>query len=128
MNNLDKKVVECPVNLAVNLINKKWTIQILRDIFFGKTHFNEFKENKSVSNKVLSECLKEMEENGLIEKITSPEKTNTEYHLTSLGKSMNRVLYELAMFTLNSEISDKYYTEETKNDLRQSFKSTLDIE
>lgn len=61
--------VDCPVNKAVELFNKKWTIQIIRDMFFGKKHFKEFLEDKpGLSNKVLSNCLKEMEENGLIQK------------------------------------------------------------
>ena len=35
---------QCPVELAMNLINKKWVIQLLRDMFFGVSRFNEFKE------------------------------------------------------------------------------------
>ena len=63
-----KKIV-CPVDKTLNLINKKWSIQIIRDMFFGKKHFKEFKEdNPKLSNKVLSNCLKELEENGLIKK------------------------------------------------------------
>ena len=74
-------------------------------MFFGKKHFNEFKEDKpKLSNKVLSNCLKELEEKGLIKKIvlnTTP--VTTEYCLTEYGKSMNRIVYELAMFTLYDE-------------------------
>lgn len=128
MENINKKVTQCPVDLALNLINKKWTIQIIRDIFFGKRHFNEFKEGKTISNKVLSDCLKEMEENNLIKKEVSTDgSVNIEYHLTDLGKSMNKILYELAMFTLNSNLSNKYYDETTKDDLKKSFKTALKI-
>ena len=89
--------IVCPVDVTLNLINKKWSIQIIRDMFFGKKHFKEFKEDKpQLSNKVLSNCLKELEENGLIEKVvlnTTP--VTTEYYLTEYGKSMNRIVYEL---------------------------------
>ena len=45
----------CPIEQTVNLIQKKWLVLIIRDMFFGKTHFNQFKENKpKLSNKVLS--------------------------------------------------------------------------
>ena len=37
------KAVKCPMELAVELISRKWVIQILRDMFFGKKRFNEFK-------------------------------------------------------------------------------------
>lgn len=123
-----EKIV-CPVDKTLNLINKKWSIQIIRDLFFGKKHFKEFKEdNPKLSNKVLSNCLKELEENGLIEKVvvnTTP--VTTEYYLTEYGKSMNKVIYELAMFTLHDE-NDNSYSDETRNALKESFKKTLEIE
>ena len=34
------------MELALELISKKWVILILRDMFFGKKRFNEFKEGK----------------------------------------------------------------------------------
>ena len=59
----------CPIEITMQLICKKWRIQILRDMFFGRKRFNEFKEDKpTLSNKVLSNCLKEMEEDNLIKR------------------------------------------------------------
>ena len=119
----------CPVDVTLNLINKKWSIQIIRDMFFGKKHFKEFKEDKpKLSNKVLSNCLKELEENGLIEKVvlnTTP--VTTEYYLTEYGKSMNRIVYELAMFTLYDE-NDNTYSDETRCELKNTFKEVLEID
>ena len=31
--------IVCPVDRTLSLINKKWSIQIIRDIFFGKKTF-----------------------------------------------------------------------------------------
>ncbi|MEE1335022.1 winged helix-turn-helix transcriptional regulator [Methanobrevibacter sp.] len=125
--NTDKVV--CPVDKTLNLINKKWSIQIIRDMFFGKKHFKEFKEDKpNLSNKVLSNCLKELEENGLIEKkVLNTTPVTTEYHLTEYGKSMNKVIYELAMFTLHDE-NNNSYSDETRKALKETFKETLEIE
>ena len=121
--------VVCPVDVTLNLINKKWSIQIIRDMFFGKKHFKEFKEDKpKLSNKVLSNCLKELEENGLIEKVvlnTTP--VTTEYYLTEYGKSMNRIVYELAIFTLYDE-NDNTYSDETRSELKDTFKEVLEID
>ena len=121
--------IVCPVDVTLNLINKKWSIQIIRDMFFGKKHFKEFKEDKpQLSNKVLSNCLKELEENGLIEKVvlnTTP--VTTEYYLTEYGKSMNRIVYELAMFTLYDE-KDNTYSDETRSELKNTFKEVLGID
>lgn len=66
MTNIEKTVKYCPVEMSLDLITKKWVIQLVRDMLFGKTHFNEFKENKDITNKVLSRCLKQMEEDRLI--------------------------------------------------------------
>ena len=125
--NTDKVV--CPVDKTLNLINKKWSIQIIRDMFFGKKHFKELKEDKpNLSNKVLSNCLKELEENGLIKKkVLNTTPVTTEYHLTEYGKSMNKVIYELAMFTLHDE-NNNSYSDETRKALKETFKETLEIE
>lgn len=128
MNN--NNVKQCPVELTMNLINKKWVIQIVRDMFFGKSHFNEFKEDKpKLSNKVLSSCLKDMEDNGLIEKVFDKENPlNTEYHLTQKGFALNKVVYELAMFSLNSDVTGKYYTDDDKKNIEEVFRDSLNID
>lgn len=96
-------------------------------MFFGKKRFKEFKEDKpDLSNKVLSNCLKELEENGLIRKeVLNTTPVTTEYYLTEYGKSMNKIVYELAMFTLKNENA---YTDEIRNDLKDTFRQTLEID
>ena len=124
---MGEKIV-CPVDRSLSLFSKKWSIQILRDMFFGKKHFKEFKEDKpNLSNKVLSSCLKELEENGLIRKeVLNTTPTTTAYYLTDYGRSLNRVIYELAMFTLNDE--DTQYSDEIRQDLKNTFKKTFEID
>ena len=115
----EEKALTCPIEIAMEHINRKWVIQIIRDMFFGKKRFNEFKEGKpNLSNKVLSNCLKEMEENGLITRKTND---GIEYELTEKGLALNKVLYELAMFTLNTDINNRYYDDENKKELKKSF-------
>ena len=125
---MDSENIVCPVDKTLNLINKKWSIQIIRDMFFGKKRFKEFKEDKpKLSNKVLSSCLKELEENGLIRKeILNTTPVTTEYYLTEYGKSMNRIVYELAMFTLQND-NEHDYSDEVRNELKNSFKEKLEI-
>lgn len=125
---MDSENIVCPVDKTLNLINKKWSIQIIRDMFFGKKRFKEFKEDKpKLSNKVLSSCLKELEENGLIRKeVLNTTPMTTEYYLTEYGKSMNRIVYELAMFTLQND-NEHEYSDEVRNDLKNSFKEKLEI-
>lgn len=126
---MNSEKIVCPVDRTLSLINKKWSIQIIRDMFFGKKRFKEFKEDKpKLSNKVLSNCLKELEENGLIEKhVMDTTPATTEYYLTEYGKSMNRIVYELAMFTLHDE-NDNSYSDEVRGNLKETFKEILNIE
>ncbi|WP_296882011.1 helix-turn-helix domain-containing protein [uncultured Methanobrevibacter sp.] len=121
--NITKHVKSCPIELVVRLFNKKWVIQIMRDLFYGKSRFHEFKEDKpDLSNKVLSNCLKDMENNGLIQKIVDKcDKKNVKYILTEKGKSLNKVLYEIAMVTVDGE----NYSEKLACDLKASFKENL---
>ena len=56
----------CPVSESLDFFNRKWVLCILMDMFRGKKHFTEFQEaNPNLSNHVLSQTLKYMEENGL---------------------------------------------------------------
>ena len=125
MNN-DKIAGKCPMELAMELISRKWVIQILTDMFFGKKRLNEFKDGKpNLSNKVLSNCLKEMEENGLISRNSNENNQNIEYILTDKGKKLNKVIYELAMFTLTTDLGNDFYDDKTKIELENIFKNTF---
>jgi DNA-binding HxlR family transcriptional regulator len=120
---MSKHIKTCPIELVVTLFRKKWVIQIIRDLFFGKSRFNEFLEGKpNLSNKVLSNCLKEMEQNGLIRRIADKcDKKDVKYFLTEKGKSLNKVLYEIAMVTVDSE----NYSDKIRDDLKTSFRDNL---
>ena len=84
-------LVTCPIENTVKLLNRKWTIDLIRDMFLGKKLFFEFKENKpNLSNNVLSDTLKSMEKNGLIVKKVSNQ--SSEYYLTNRGLRLNKVL------------------------------------
>ena len=121
--NITKHVKSCPIELVGKLINKKWVIQIMRDLFYGKSRFNEFKEDKpDLSNRVLSRCLKDMESNGLIQKIVDKcDKKNVRYILTEKGRSLNKVIYEIAMVSVESE----NYSDKLKGDLKANFRENL---
>lgn len=116
----------CPVDQSLKLFSKKWHIQIIRDLFFGKNRFKEFKEDKpDLSNKVLTSCLKDLESNGLIGKRTFEDNSKvTEYYLTDEGKRMNKIIYELAMFTLEK---DDFPSDNKRDEIIHLFRTTLNI-
>ncbi len=120
---ITKHIKTCPIELVVDLFRKKWVIHIIRDLFYGKTRFNEFKEGKpELSNKVLSNCLKDMEDNGLIHRVVDKfDKRDIRYKLTDKGKSLNKVLYEIAMLTVESG----NYSDKLKDELKINFRENL---
>ena len=77
----------------------------------GKKRFSQFQENRpNLDNKSLARCLKSMENNNLIEKKINNHET--EYFLTSKGMKLNKVLYELIIFALDTHDGDFYTNEE----------------
>ena len=79
-----------PYHFVTNCISGKWKMTILHHIHhYGKIRFNETKKTLHVSEKVLSQQLKEMANDGLVERIqynTIPLKV--EYILTPLGEDL----------------------------------------
>jgi DNA-binding HxlR family transcriptional regulator len=118
-----KRIDNFPIDNVVHLFRKKWVIHIIRDLFFGKSRFHEFKQDRpDLSNKVLSNCLKDMEDNGLIHKIVDKcDKKNIRYKLTEKGQSLNKILFEMAMVTVDSE----NYSDKTKSELKSIFTEKL---
>ena len=85
---------ECPVATTVQLIGSKWKLLILRNLRVRPWRFNELKRNlEGISQKVLTESLRSMEEDGLIIRTVYPEvPIRTEYSLSETGKSMMPII------------------------------------
>ena len=92
-------------------LSKKWSLAIIKDIFLGCKTFSEFLEvNEGLTNKVLSDQLKRLEELGFIKKeIISTTPLKAIYELTKMGESLNKLVYEKIMFGLNNNIFDRNY-------------------
>ena len=93
----------CPIGNTLDFFNRKWIFCIMSNIFRGMTHFNEFKQaNPTISNHVLAQTLKYMEEQDLITKTVVDELHNrTEYALTPKGLKANKILYEITEYYFN---------------------------
>lgn len=84
----------CPVETTLLLIGDKWKVLILRDLVDGKKRFGELKKSiGSVSQKVLTANLRDMEACGLIaRKVYAEVPPRVEYSLTETGYSLKPVL------------------------------------
>lgn len=90
----NKKNLECPVEITLSLIQNKWKILILRELLNGKKRFGEIKKSLSpISQKVLTQNLREMEEDKMIvRKVFAEIPPKVEYSLTELGFSLKPIL------------------------------------
>jgi DNA-binding HxlR family transcriptional regulator len=88
----------CPVTTAMTLIGGRWKSVILYHLSDHTRRFGDLAARMpSISRKVLSEQLKEMEADGLIDRQQFKEiPPRVEYSLTELGKSVRPLLKDMA--------------------------------
>lgn len=84
----------CPVATTVQLIGSKWKLLILRNLRMRPWRFNELRRDlEGVSQKVLTDSLRAMEDDEIITRTVYPEvPPRVEYALSPLGKSMEPIL------------------------------------
>jgi DNA-binding HxlR family transcriptional regulator len=89
-----KELPPCPVETTLLLIGDKWKVLIMRDLLPGTKRFGELKKSiGSISQKVLTQNLRTMEENGLVtRKVYAEVPPKVEYTLTDLGYSLKPIL------------------------------------
>lgn len=90
----------CPVRRTAQVIDGKWTTQIVRDLLPGKRRYSQLLAGLSgISPKILVERLRLLESHGLITKTIYAEvPPHTEYELTTLGRSLKDVIRAMARF------------------------------
>lgn len=87
----------CPIEKTMDIIGKKWTIFILRDLLKGPKRFSQLQRSlQGVSPKTLSDRLKELEKEEILTKTIFPViPPHVEYTLTEKGKSLESILDEM---------------------------------
>ena len=83
---------DCPVSTTVRLIGNKWKMLIIRDLLGAPQRFSELLKKIPISKKVLSDNLRAMEEDGLVNRTAYAEvPPRVEYSLTELGLSLRPI-------------------------------------
>ncbi len=92
-----RSTIKCPVTAMLQLIGGKWKPVILYCLKSEKRRFGELSARiPDLSRKVLTQQLKELEEDGLVlRKQYNEIPPRVEYELTELGKSLAPVLAEM---------------------------------
>lgn len=94
--NARKNMLFCPVTMACEVLQPRWTIQILAEMWWGSTRFNEIRRGiPGLSPTLLSKRLKELEAHGLIEKVESRATGMIEYLRAPAAVELDPVIQAL---------------------------------
>lgn len=95
-----EELPECPVATTVQLIGSKWKLLILRNLLQRPWRFNELRKTISgISQKVLTDSLRSMEQDGIITRTVYPEvPPRVEYALSELGENMRPIIRTMETF------------------------------
>ena len=93
----------CPVEITMGLIGDKWKILIIRDLLTGTKRFGELRKSLTgISQKVLTNNLRDMEKSGLVHREVFAEvPPRVEYSLTDTGWSLKSVLDSMVQWGNN---------------------------
>ncbi len=91
---MKQELPACPVEITMGLIGDKWKILIIRDLLTGTKRFGELRKSlNGISQKVLTNNLRDLEKSGLVHREVFAEvPPRVEYSLTDTGWSLNPVL------------------------------------
>ncbi|MCY9668883.1 helix-turn-helix transcriptional regulator [Paenibacillus alginolyticus] len=98
-----KELPLCPVATTVGLIGNKWKLLILRDLLTGTKRFGELRKRiPDISQKVLTQNLRSMEEDGIIiREVYAEVPPRVEYRLSDLGNSLKPIIGVMEVWGLN---------------------------
>ena len=89
----------CPISLACDLLEPKWTIPILTEMWSGSRRFNDIRRGVgSISTALLSKRLKEMQGTGLIERVEDDATGEVNYVRTEMALELEPALDALAIW------------------------------
>jgi DNA-binding HxlR family transcriptional regulator len=89
--------VKCPIQFVIDLLGNKWSILVIRELFTGSRRTHELLAAlPGISTKTLMVRLRELEENGLVDRqIFAEVPPHVEYSLTAKGRQIQPVMASL---------------------------------
>ena len=94
----------CSVAKTLEIVGERWTVLILREIFFGRCRFDEMAQNLGIARNVLTQRLQRLQEEDVVTKVAYQQRPERfEYRLTEKGLDLWPVMVTLMQF------GDRYY-------------------
>lgn len=119
----------CPISMAASVLCERWTLQIVREMFFGSTKYSEIQRFiPNISPSLLRDRLRFLEEQGLIYRRCAERANRYEYFLTPSGKALAPVLTEMGKWGMcfaREGMTDK---QNTASGLLRDFAGRIDLD
>lgn len=79
----------CPMAMAVEILGDRWTLLIVRDMLLGICRFNDLARGlPGISRALLSQRLRQLERDGIVERRVGDSERSIAYHLTEAGRDL----------------------------------------
>lgn len=83
----------CPISRAAELLTTRWTPLVVRELYFGSHRYSDLRRGlPRISSALLSQRLKELEHQGIVQSERAKDGTGPEYRLTDAGRALFPVL------------------------------------
>jgi DNA-binding HxlR family transcriptional regulator len=86
---------DCSVARALEVVGERWTLLILRDLFYGICRYNDLRKHIGLPPATLAQRLNRLIDHGVVERAPG-EGVREEYRLTDKGATLWPVIYSLA--------------------------------
>jgi DNA-binding HxlR family transcriptional regulator len=94
---MDQSSNFCPSNTVLDIFSSKWSVLVLCALSSGTLRYGELQKRlEGISQKMLTQTLRELEQNGVVERKVFPVvPPHTEYSMTELGQGLNEILGQI---------------------------------
>jgi DNA-binding HxlR family transcriptional regulator len=114
----------CPIDRSLKIMGQRYALHIMRNmILLKQKRFNQFLNSiEGINTKTLSIRLQQLEEYGLVEKRVIPSRpAHTEYYPTEKGMAVQRILAEIASFSIKYEPEIIFVDKKARNNMKPLF-------
>jgi len=119
----------CPISMAASVISERWTMQIIREMFFGSKRYSEIQTYiPNISPSLLRNRLRFLEEQGLVLRKRSASGNRYEYHLTPSGKALAPVLTEMGKWGMRWASDCMTDKQNTASGLVRDFAGAINVD
>jgi DNA-binding HxlR family transcriptional regulator len=119
----------CPISMAASVLCERWTLQIIRELFFGSTKYSEIQKFiPNISPSLLRDRLRSLESQGLVIRKRAERGNRYEYFLTPSGKALAPVLTEMGKWGMRHAREGMTDKANTASGLARDFAGGLNID